>query len=85
MVEHAFEQQLTRVAAEVRASNVRSIRLLERVGFEREGMHRRSVHRNGGRPVSQLGHGWPQSSIASRGDTFRQRRTHPTDTRAGVR
>jgi RimJ/RimL family protein N-acetyltransferase len=45
LVANAFEQQLTRVAAEVYASNTRSIHMLERVGFEREGELRRSVRR----------------------------------------
>ncbi len=48
LVGHAFEQQLTRVAAEVYASNVRSIRMLERVGFKREGVRRHSVRRAAG-------------------------------------
>jgi RimJ/RimL family protein N-acetyltransferase len=48
LVANAFEQQLTRVGAEVYASNARSIRMLERVGFEREGARRHSVRRGGG-------------------------------------
>lgn len=48
LVEKAFEQELTRVGAEVHASNLRSIRMLERAGFEREGALRRSVRRGRG-------------------------------------
>lgn len=48
LVASAFEQDLTRVAAEVYASNARSIRMLERVGFEREGIRRHSVRRGAG-------------------------------------
>jgi RimJ/RimL family protein N-acetyltransferase len=47
LVEQAFARQLTRVGAEVYSSNVRSVRMLERVGFEREGVRRRSVRRRG--------------------------------------
>jgi len=48
LVNRAFERGLTRVAAEVYASNARSLRLLESVGFELEGRLRRSVRRGSG-------------------------------------
>ncbi|MBB1259679.1 GNAT family N-acetyltransferase [Streptomyces alkaliterrae] len=56
-VTHAFDVlDLDRITAEVLADNPRSARLLERVGFVREGVMRESVQRDGSR-VDELIYG----------------------------
>ncbi|MCX4851130.1 GNAT family N-acetyltransferase [Streptomyces sp. NBC_00893] len=63
-VEHAFDVlDLGRITAEVFADNPRSVRLLEGVGFVREGVMRESIHRDGQRVdefvFGLLRHEWP--------------------------
>ena len=49
-VDHAFDVlDLDRITAEVFADNPRSARLLDGVGFVREGVMRESIHRDGQR------------------------------------
>jgi [ribosomal protein S5]-alanine N-acetyltransferase len=50
MVDHAFEHGILRVEAHVRPENSASARVLERLGFEREGTKRKLL-RHGGRRV----------------------------------
>ena len=46
-VEHAFANGIYRVEAHVRVGNVASERVLERAGFQREGVKRRFLRRGG--------------------------------------
>jgi len=48
MVEHAFENGVRRVEAHVRLANAASERVLERLGFTREGVRRRFLRYEGG-------------------------------------
>lgn len=50
MTDHAFEHGILRVEAHVRPENTASARVLERLGFEREGTKRKLL-RHGGRRV----------------------------------
>ena len=48
MIRHCFETlDMNRIGAEIYAFNARSIRLFERAGFQREGLIRQSVLKNG--------------------------------------
>jgi RimJ/RimL family protein N-acetyltransferase len=49
LVEHAFDNGLCRVEAHVRVGNSASERVLERLGFEREGVRRRFLRHEGER------------------------------------
>jgi ribosomal-protein-alanine N-acetyltransferase len=49
MVQHALENGICRVEAHVRLENRASERVLERLGFEREGIKRRYLHHEGAR------------------------------------
>ena len=53
-VEHAFEQGICRVEAHVRIGNTASERVLERLGFEREGVKRRLLRHEGERVDATL-------------------------------
>jgi RimJ/RimL family protein N-acetyltransferase len=54
MVEHALEHGICRVEAHVRLENRPSERVLERIGFEREGIKRRYLHHEGQRVDATL-------------------------------
>jgi RimJ/RimL family protein N-acetyltransferase len=54
MVDHAFAKGIVRVEAHVRVGNVASERVLERVGFEREGVKRRLLRHSGVRVDATL-------------------------------
>jgi RimJ/RimL family protein N-acetyltransferase len=54
MVEHAFANGIVRVEAHVRVGNVASERVLERVGFQREGVKRRLLRHGGARVDATL-------------------------------
>jgi RimJ/RimL family protein N-acetyltransferase len=54
MVEHALENGICRVEAHVRPENRPSERVLERLGFEREGIKRRYLHHEGRRVDATL-------------------------------
>jgi RimJ/RimL family protein N-acetyltransferase len=54
MVEHAFANGIVRVEAHVRIGNVASERVLERVGFQREGVKRRLLRHGGARVDATL-------------------------------
>ena len=54
MVDHAFANGIVRVEAHVRVGNAASERVLERVGFEREGIKRRLLRHGGVRVDATL-------------------------------
>jgi RimJ/RimL family protein N-acetyltransferase len=54
LVEHAFANGILRVEAHVRIGNVASERVLERLGFEREGVKRRLLRHEGRRVDATL-------------------------------
>jgi RimJ/RimL family protein N-acetyltransferase len=54
LVEHAFDSGLCRVEAHVRIGNRASERVLERLGFEREGVRRRFLRHRGARVDATL-------------------------------
>lgn len=65
-IEHCFATlNMNRIGAEVYATNVRSIRLLERAGFVREGVLRENLLR--GRFIDELQYGLLRREWAGRG------------------
>lgn len=54
MVDHALANGICRVEAHVRLENTASQRVLERLGFEREGVKRRFLHHGGARVDATL-------------------------------
>lgn len=54
LVEHSFAHGIVRVEAHVRLDNIASVRVLERVGFEREGVKRRLLRHGGTRVDATL-------------------------------
>jgi RimJ/RimL family protein N-acetyltransferase len=54
MVEHAFANGIYRIEANVRVGNTPSERVLERLGFEREGIKRRLLRHGGSRVDATL-------------------------------
>jgi RimJ/RimL family protein N-acetyltransferase len=54
MVDHALANGISRVEAHVRLGNTSSERVLERLGFEREGVKRRFLHHGGVRVDATL-------------------------------
>ena len=54
MVEYVLAHGICRVEAHVRTENHASERVLERLGFEREGVKRRYLHHEGARADATL-------------------------------